>query len=244
MLGRKLKSNRGVSILMGLLLLLVCAVAGAAALTAAGSNAGRYTHLREDQQRYLAVASAVRLVRDELCAGEYNASATLRERYTYRYVSTGEDSGYWQEHGPTYTLTDLAESRFDGPFQPWLEDHLEGLFRAREVPGEWWGLDGKSAPADPGALKYEGLEFQVDAAEPILSQVKWTLELREDYSLFARFWLEADGARYYETTLTIPAQAEAKQSMDSASSSAESTTTTTQSLTVTWPASGAVIRQS
>lgn len=245
MLARKLKSNRGVSILMGLLLLLVCAVAGAAALTAAGSNAGRYTHLREDQQRYLAVASAVRLVRDELCAGEYNASATLIHTYCYVPPNDEGGGGYWYEH---YTLNPLTESAYTGSFRPWLEEQMEERFKVRDVPVEWWGLAGMSQPGEPELLPLTKLAVQVadSGDEELLDQVKWSLEMAADYTITAHFRLEetdkaGNTAAYYATTLTIPAHAEPRPGTKPTSSASESVIT--QSVTVTWPAAGAVIRQ-
>lgn len=116
---RKLRSRRGMSIVMGLLLLLVCATAGAAALTSAASNAGRYTHLRRDQQRYLAVASAARTVRDELCKGSYTAT------------EVSDEEG----------VVDPAKSerKYEGSaFEPWLKDGSPASYSGLgiEVPGE------------------------------------------------------------------------------------------------------------
>ena len=61
--------------MLALLLFLVCALAGAAAVTAAGSNVGRYSYVEEDRQQFLTVTSAAKLIRDELnglsVTGEY-----------------------------------------------------------------------------------------------------------------------------------------------------------------------------
>lgn len=244
----KLKSRRGASILMGLLLLLVCAMAGAAALTAATSNAGRYTHARQDQQRYLAVASAARLVRDELCAGEYNASAALTEHYTH-YSTTDPETGAvsWHTVGPEYSLA-TDPGVYTGAFQPWLEGEAQGLFLATQVPDDWYGKGGRPRPLAPSGddLEAKNLSVQADAAgaEPLLSQVKWELTMDADYNLTARFRLEeTDGAgntaAYYVTTLTIPAEVETTQTTDGPSDDR----VTTQSVTVTWPLDGALIRQ-
>lgn len=65
-LKRQPKSRRGASILLALTVFLLVALTGTAALTMAASNAGRYTHTRDDQRSYLAVASALSLVRGEL----------------------------------------------------------------------------------------------------------------------------------------------------------------------------------
>lgn len=245
MLVRKLKSNRGMSIIMGLLVLLVCVTAGAAALTSAASNAGRYTHMRQDQQRYLAVASAARTVRDELCAGEYTASASLTKTYRH-YTTTSEDGEVsWHTAGPYYALNTPAGSSYAGEFGPWLEERLEDLFQAQEVPSNWWGLVGHSQHTVHTDGEYKSLSVAVDGDD----QVKWELKMGEDYSLYARFWLEETDkngkvSTYYVTTLTIPANTVESETMSSGSGGSETWTVTTRDLKVTWPLAGAVIRQS
>ena len=61
---KKLNNRRGASILIALLLFLICALAGAAAITAAASNMGRYEYLIKNQQTYLSVSSAAQLFRE------------------------------------------------------------------------------------------------------------------------------------------------------------------------------------
>ncbi len=63
----KIKRNtRGAAILIALLVFLIAALSGTIALTMAASNAGRYTHEKEDQQAYLSVISAGNLILDRL----------------------------------------------------------------------------------------------------------------------------------------------------------------------------------
>ncbi len=247
---KKLKSNRGASILFALLLLIVCVVAGSAALTSAASNLGRYTHLRQDQQRYLAVSSAVRLVREELCGGTYTASAQLSETYTRHSSTNAEGQVSWWTEGPDYALTDLVTGadRYDGSFQPWLESQLDDVFKAKEVPENWRDLVGGTAPAMPEKLNYTDLSVSAQTgSDPLLSQVKWSLEMDEDYDITARFWLEEteDGktAKYYQTVLTIPAETKTTTTADTTRAGRITETITTQTVTVTWPLSGAVVRQ-
>lgn len=197
MLGKKLQSNRGMSILMGLLLLLVCATAGAAALTSAASNAGRYTHLRRDQQRYLTVASAARTVRDELCKGSYTATEVT------------DEEGVLDE---TRSTTSYA-----GPFADWLE--------------ELW----------PDGASPDDLRVLVDGED---SGVRWSLTLEDDHTLSAELWLEEDGNRYYPTTLTIaPHTEEVYSPPERDTSVAGQRWIITKTVTVTWSAENAVIRQ-
>lgn len=247
MLVRKLKSRRGMSIIMGLLLLLVCVTVGAAALTSAASNAGRHTHMRQDQQRYLAVSSAAQLVRDKLCAGEYTASASLTETYTRHRRTNAEGKTYWVTTGPDYSLTPLKDNQYHGDFAPWLKEELDDLFQAQEVEPGWWSQGGKTQPDSPGALRYTDLAVQVDGADPLLSQVKWELEMGENYAITARFWLEetknGKTSVYYNTTLRVPGKVTSAESTSSGKSGNSSWTTTTQTVTVTWSAKDAVIQQ-
>lgn len=70
-LREKLHSQRGASILLALLFLLVCMMTAASVLMAAVSNAGKIRSNYEEQQRYLALSSALRLVVGELERAEY-----------------------------------------------------------------------------------------------------------------------------------------------------------------------------
>lgn len=58
--------RRGASVLIALLVFFLAALSGTIALTMAASNAGRYTHAQDDQQAYLSVASATKLILSEL----------------------------------------------------------------------------------------------------------------------------------------------------------------------------------
>lgn len=70
----KLKSRAGASLLFAILAFLLCVLAGTAALTAAAANSGRYTHLEAEQQAYLAVSSAVKLMRNQLAKNNFTAT--------------------------------------------------------------------------------------------------------------------------------------------------------------------------
>lgn len=60
----KLKSSRGASLMMALLLFLVCAVVGSAVLTAGTAASGRMSKIAESDQRYYSVNSAASLLID------------------------------------------------------------------------------------------------------------------------------------------------------------------------------------
>ena len=61
---RKLNSEQGASITMALLIFLICTVVGSAVLVAGTAASGRMSKAAEYDQRYYAVNSAVRLLRD------------------------------------------------------------------------------------------------------------------------------------------------------------------------------------
>lgn len=232
---RKLKSTRGASIIIALLVLLICITAGAAALTAAGANAGRYTHLRTDQQRYLAVSSAAKLVRGELAGQSFTATAELEENRAAE-LDDDPDTQVFQ--------LNVTGGVYDGAFQPWLEDELKALFRATAIPGEWLDQAGLAAP-DAEAVTYDGLELAVDGAgEPLLGQVKWSLTLDDDYTLTARFWLEDEGTTYYPTTLTLPAKVVKDETSEPEPIGAGMRWKTTKTFELTWDDHDAVITQS
>lgn len=98
----KLNSKRGVSLVLALFLLLICAFSGTAALTAASLNFGRHNDYASGyHQQYLAVASATRLIRDELgddlsgFRAEFTCNASLgsiTEKYYYNEIEYGKNA--------------------------------------------------------------------------------------------------------------------------------------------------------
>ncbi len=90
----KLNSKRGVSIVMALLLALICLFAGAAALTAASANIGRYSYLREDNQDYLSISSAARLLSEQFEQGSNNISADYSSGKTIATLNSPLDNNH------------------------------------------------------------------------------------------------------------------------------------------------------
>lgn len=70
-LKKKWNSSRGASILLALLFMFICIMAGASVLMAAASNVGKINSNREEQQKYLTLSSALQLLVDELESVEY-----------------------------------------------------------------------------------------------------------------------------------------------------------------------------
>lgn len=113
-LRKKLHSERGASILLALLMLLVCMMVGASVLAAAASNAGKIRSNRVEQQRYLTLSSAIRLVADEL----------QKARYTGKYK-------VW-----TWDVTTVTVDNSD-PDNPTETRQTESFFFCAQTPGAY-----------------------------------------------------------------------------------------------------------
>ena len=90
-LKRKWNSRRGASILLALLFLLVCVMAGATVVMAAASNAGKIRSNKEEQQKYLTLSSALQLLCDELRSVEYVGQYDYVE--VTKYEAERDDEG-------------------------------------------------------------------------------------------------------------------------------------------------------
>lgn len=200
---QKLHSQHGASILLALLFLLACMMVAASVLMAAVSNAGKIRSNYEEQQRYLALSSALRLVAGEIEKAEYTG------KYT---VTTWDEPVEWDEDGNPiawahYYRLDQAEGSFTcgelgrqpepdpvmktGCIVPLLEE-LDGLFAQKEAKGE---LSSASLKPYPGSgtheltLKIDGTSLSAptpedtqrlkDLFESVLGHVQLTVRMDE-----------------------------------------------------------------
>lgn len=119
-IGRKLKSEQGVSIVLALLLMLACLMVGASVLMAASSNGGRVRSNRQEQQAYFALSSALRMVADDLAGAEYKG------QFNYTKTETiDEGSGEVLRTDIKYTQT---EGQYDCLLGKMFVDNLDALF--------------------------------------------------------------------------------------------------------------------
>ena len=119
----KLRSQRGASMLLALLFLLICSMVTASILMAAAANAGKHRSNLEEHQTYLALSSAVSLLCDELNGAEY------RGRYYYEVEEQYEenDDGELVLVDTLYYL-DQSQGTYDGTFSPLLLASFDRLF--------------------------------------------------------------------------------------------------------------------
>lgn len=109
---KKLKSQRGASIIFALLVFMLCAFGGVAALVSAAANAGRYARLEDDQQQYLSASSAAGLLRDELSGKTVSVKLTMRHVHTWWYANTaavGSPPVYARYDCDQYAFLDAAD---------------------------------------------------------------------------------------------------------------------------------------
>lgn len=122
---RKWHSGRGASILLALLFLLLCMMVGASVIMAAASNSGKIRSNQEEQQRYLALSSALRLVCDELERMEYVG------RYRHGHVDIYEEKTRTETvDGQETTVTYWEDTNKDRHFY-WQQ---QGLLRIKDSP--------------------------------------------------------------------------------------------------------------
>ena len=148
-LKKKWNSRRGASILLALLFLLVCIMAGASILMAAASDAGKVDSNKKEQQKYLTLSSALTLVCDDLERVEYVG------KYDYKKIPV-----YQNEAG-----TPLLDA--DG--NPLEEDSLGGDVLKDETTGEPIVHHYKHT-----YTQYDGI--QQKRTDPVPSKNPWGLE--------------------------------------------------------------------
>lgn len=129
---RKLRSQRGASILLAMLFLEVCMMAGASILMAASSNAGKIRSSKEEQQVYLALSSALKIVTDDLTSVPYYGQFEYREEIITPQEQTLERKShiFTQQQGKwDCRLKDFFLPNFDALFgeylkkEPWKPDN-------------------------------------------------------------------------------------------------------------------------
>ena len=87
---KKLRNERGASILMALVLLLLASMVSAVILSAATSAARRIRNDREAQQDYLTVSSAAEMIRDSIQADRYYRKVTVTTYQPEKQEINGE----------------------------------------------------------------------------------------------------------------------------------------------------------
>jgi len=202
-----LKSERGVSMPLALLLFLICATLAAVVLAAATASAGQATTLKESEQSYYAVTSAAKLFRDEL-----NGQTIVIEQ--------SNDSGSLVVDGTTVSDTNKG--------------NLSVLERVSyDMMGSGAGVEwGKEFGKGTCTLSDITLTTTGDASSAVAVTVKPTVtsSVNGDVEVAFEFTQNAAGNDSYKLILTMTAYADEYEETDGDDDDAAKTRTTT----VTW----------
>lgn len=187
----KLKSNKGASLIVALLLFLVCAVVGAVVLASATASAGKASKLAEMDKRYYKVASAAELLAEKLCGREVKIVRTKTTQnvtetdYTVIIDSNGEEQV--SQGAPvnsvteTYTAavdpTDTEPNLFNGDYEhsgfSFLTERAVRLMFGNEAPDTAAAMGYTFSVPESGA----GKGFTVSHADTELNaSVEWHSE--------------------------------------------------------------------
>lgn len=207
---QKLNSSSGASLLLAMLFFLFCFTIGAIVLTAATANAGKTAHIREEQQSYLAVQSAARLLRNDLNGMTLQGSYTDTDTSSYSVtVDPDGNSTSTPSSSTSSRVPNLPATLSDSGLRTLLEkDLIDFFFGNNSVPGY-------AKPSQPK-------EYRLNlAAGDQLPEVFAVLTLHpEDYSIVIRL-ADANGA--HPMTITFDVAQKNDQSTAITDNSSDST---------------------
>lgn len=182
------RMRRGASVLIAMLVFFLALLSGALALSMSASNSGRVTHNREDQQAYLSVASAAKLILSEL------------EGIKFIIVFSNEDAASGEAGEDKYTMDNYKENeskvkknnveKEDGLFG---KSNAKALMRhcARLACGKTEGLDGN-------------IKFTLALDDSSSEQVEVELETDSNADLLFTLYYNGKGQSNYQTLLKVP----------------------------------------
>lgn len=242
---QKLHSRTGASMLIALLFFLVAMSVGAVVLTAASTNAGRGRRNRQEQQNYLAVASAAELVKEDIFSapggsftGGYSKIVT---ETVYTHSSTNQDTG----EVTTWTTTEYdTDYQKETPqtdislFLPEIKDLLNTIYFTT-VP-ETTGLRKDWVPTTDVDVE---LNFSKVGMPTVVGSLKVSPDNnsttgQRQYALTAVLSVKPEGgtSTYVSTMEFAPSVTEQVRADAPVTKGNTTTYTTHYSITVTWEA--------
>ena len=242
MLRKKLKSQRGASIIMALFLFLICAVVGSLVLTAATAAAGRKALAEQTDQRYYSVDSAAGLICDLVTDSSVKVlrMQTQVTEVTDYLEQDETGSSRWVDSSaevlePEYGLSFPEYTDRDNDL---LVFAAENLIPGYDDPGQDYGFDseisGSGASKTFSVASPAGLIAETDTS---FLDVAVEMTVSENGDLV--FTFSSGGTRPYvlkevfRLLYSETASSKAKESNHSLEEAGESTFTDTYSITET-----------
>lgn len=204
---RKLRSQRGASLSMALMLLLVCAVVASISLAASTAAAGRQSQLEAVDKSYYNVTSAVKLVSDKLKGGSQAVTITRECDANKKADGSFEDFSNWKGSVDAFSTDSIGNTTltkdnatlfqlvaYDMVFAPssskYTFDNATRILTGDNVAGS---IDTNTLEPRAGELNdatYDGVTVSADGYANVLIKV----ERNADGSLVLRFGEEKKGA--------------------------------------------------
>ena len=205
-ISRKLRSQRGASMLLALLFLLICSMVTASILMAAVANAGKHRSNLEEHQIYLALSSAVSTLCDELNESQYQGRYHYWEtiRTTTDPVTGAEDTvtlRHFEQLEGSYTH--ISPTAGDGYLSAVLLKNFDSLF-AREIDGKLSSGNFESFDLKPQNTEMtHTLTLTPDTGTELDdTPVHITLEIKDSYAIYITAYLDGLDAYQVEAELT------------------------------------------
>ncbi len=197
----KLQSQGGDSLLIALLYFLAAMMVGAVVLTAAATNAGRLARNRQEQQNYLAVASAARLVARDLRNANFSAG--------YKEVVTETTTITTPPGGEPATAVTPAQTEYTGDFSLLTGSTLLSDEPAAGLKTLYFSTLPEEIPfreLPPGLLVYD-LKFTAQDMPTVTGTMAVdTTGPGSLYAITVTLYIEKDGEKLNATTLRFTAQ--------------------------------------
>lgn len=202
---RKLRSQRGASMLLALLFLLICSMVTASILMAAVANAGKHRSNLEEHQIYLALSSAVSTLCDEFNASQYQGQYHYWETtHTTTDPVTGAESTVTLRHFEQLegTYTHISSATEEGYFKAALLKNFDGLF-SQEISGKLNAANFASLDLKPQNTQMKHtLTLTPDTGTALDdTPVHITLEIKDSYAIYITAYL--DGLETYQVAAEL-----------------------------------------
>lgn len=255
-LKQKLNSDHGVSLVLALMVFITCAMVGVAVLTAVSASAGRYSYTDKEQQDYLAVSSAARMIEEGLQKSSYHVKCSLVKTEVVDIAGQGAGNAavsysfYW---GDAPSVVDQTKYRGMWTGVAELEklfgEDCWNLFLANGIPAEWRNYKVSKTSDDwlpiaaAGEVKSHNVTITLSDHDDVPT-VRSVMSLQTSSgnlgSLAGEFWIGADKASAVQPiSLSVHSvwptyEAVSTTHRDEVHDTADGITTTTTTTTIDW----------